>query len=101
MARKDSCFDLVVEPLNQLLEITKEVAAVKAEKFNMEPYDALLDEYEPGAKAENLDTIFNYLEPRLVQLLQNVLEHQKKNEYSDISFQVSEKKQKKLGLKLM
>ena len=37
MARKDSCFDLVVEPLNQLLEITKEVAAVKAEKFNMEP----------------------------------------------------------------
>ena len=101
IARKDSCFDLVAEPLNQLLEITREIAAVKADKFNMEPYDALLDEYEPGAKAENLDTIFDYLEPRLTQLLQNVLEHQKKNNYSDISFQVSEKKQKKLGLKLM
>ena len=71
-ARKDSCFDLVAEPLNQLLEITREIAAVKADKFNMEPYDALLDEYEPGAKAENLDTIFDYLEPRLTQLLQNV-----------------------------
>ena len=98
---KDNRFDLVVDPLGELLEITKEIAAVKADKFNMQPYDALLDEYEPGAKAENLDTIFNYLEPKLIQLLESVLEQQKKTEYAVIPFQVTEKKQKKLGLKLM
>ena len=100
-ARRDNRFDLVVDPLGELLEITKEIAAVKAGKFNMQPYDALLDEYEPGAKAENLDTIFNYLEPKLIQLLENVLEQQKKTEYTVSPFQVTEKKQKKLGLKLM
>jgi len=100
-ARRDNRFDLVVDPLGELLEITKEIAAVKADKFNMQPYDALLDEYEPGAKAENLDTIFNYLEPKLIQLLESVLEQQKKTEYAVIPFQVTESKQKKLGLKLM
>ena len=98
---EDNRFDLVVDPLGELLEITKEIAAVKAGKFNMQPYDALLDEYEPGAKAENLDTIFNYLEPKLIQLLESVLEQQKKTEYTVIPFQVTESKQKKLGLKLM
>ena len=101
IARKDSNFDLVADPLGELLEITKEIAAIKADKFNMQPYDALLDEYEPGAKAENLDATFNYLEPKLIQLLKNVLEHQAKTEYASIPFQVIEEKQKKLGLKLM
>ena len=99
IARRDNRFDLVVDPLGELLEITKEIAAVKASKFNMQPYDALLDEYEPGAKAENLNTIFNYLEPKLIQLLENVLEQQKKAEYAVIPFHVTAKKQKKLGLK--
>lgn len=101
IARKDNSFEFVANPLGELLEITKEIAAIKSDKFNMQPYDALLDEYEPGAKAENLDATFNYLEPKLTQLLQNVLEHQAKTEYAPIPFQVTEEKQKKLGLKLM
>ena len=96
IARKDNSFEFVANPLGELLEITKEIAAIKSDKFNMQPYDALLDEYEPGAKAENLDATFNYLEPKLTQLLQNVLEHQAKTEYAPIPFQVTEEKQKKL-----
>ena len=37
------------------------------------PYDALLDEYEPGSTVSKLKPLFSTLRPRLVSLLQRVL----------------------------
>ncbi|MCA9472551.1 MAG: carboxypeptidase M32 [Nitrospirales bacterium] len=37
------------------------------------PYDALLDEYEPGSTVHKLQPLFSTLRPRLISLLQRVL----------------------------
>ena len=65
-ARKHSDFAQFAPHLDKLLQLTRK----KADKwgFTTEPYDALLDEFEPGAKAGEISTLFDSLRPQLSAL---------------------------------
>ena len=65
-ARKKSDFSQFAPHLDKLLALTRK----KAERwgFATEPYDALLDEFEPGEKAVNLSKMFDSLAPQLSAL---------------------------------
>ncbi|MBP0482910.1 carboxypeptidase M32 [Sagittula salina] len=70
-ARADDNFAAFAPILTEILALRREEAAALAAGGDL--YDALLDTYEPGAKAADLDAMFGALRPRLVSLREAVL----------------------------
>lgn len=58
--------------LQKVVDLRKEEAAAVA--GNADPYDALLDDYEPGATGASLAAMFDALRPRLVALRAAILD---------------------------
>lgn len=59
--------------LSQVIALKREEAAALAQGTNADAYDALLDDYEPGATAEWIGGVFGRMRPRLVALREKVL----------------------------
>ncbi len=57
--------------LKEVVTLKREEAAALADGGDL--YDALLDDYEPGATVASLSAVFNALRPRLVELRERVL----------------------------
>ena len=70
-ARADDDFAAFAPILKDILDLRREEAAALADGGDL--YDALLDGYEPGARAADLDAMFGALRPRLVALREAVL----------------------------
>ena len=77
-ARADSDYASLVPSLAKVLRVTREIAAAKADAMGLAPYDALLDQYEPGQRAARIDAVFDALAPFLVDFLPQALEHQRR-----------------------
>ena len=75
-ARKANDFAAVRPALERVLELTREVAAAKAAKLGKTPYDALLDSYEPGGSAAEIDRIFGELARFLPDTINAAIERQ-------------------------
>ncbi|MCW5751655.1 MAG: carboxypeptidase M32 [Alphaproteobacteria bacterium] len=75
-ARAENDFAALRPHLEEVLRLVREVAAAKAHAFGIDPYDALLDEYEPDGRAAEIDGIFAELRDFLPDLLGRVLERQ-------------------------
>jgi carboxypeptidase Taq len=60
----------------EVLKLTRDVAAAKADTFNLSPYDALIEEYEPGGRAASFDPIFDDLAAFLPSVRHAALERQ-------------------------
>ncbi len=75
-ARKENDFKGLLPYLRRVLDLTKEVATIKAEKLGRTKYDALLDEYEPGGSSAEIDAIFDDLAKFLPDFTRAVLERQ-------------------------
>ena len=75
-ARAENDFAKLKPQLSELLAITREVAAVKADAFGCGLYDALLDGFDPGRKSADIDALFSELLDFLPALLDEVLEAQ-------------------------
>lgn len=75
-ARPASDFKRVAPLLQDVLTLTREAAETKAAALGVSPYDALLDQYEPGGRAAEIDRVFGDLEAFLPGFLQQVLDRQ-------------------------
>jgi carboxypeptidase Taq len=75
-ARPANDFVAVLPGLEQVLALTREAAAAKAAAFNTSPYEALLDQYEPGGSTALIDRLFDELAGALPELLDAVLARQ-------------------------
>ncbi|MBL0318829.1 MAG: carboxypeptidase M32 [Alphaproteobacteria bacterium] len=97
-ARKNNDFE-TYRPLQQkVLDLVREVAKVKGAAFGCSPYEALIDQYDPGMKEKTLSGIFESLEAFLPEFVQSVLEHQSKNhKVTAFKEKVSVEKQKALA----
>lgn len=69
-ARKTSDFSFFAPHLEELLELVRE----KADRLGYEnhPYDALLDEYEPGTKTETVQNVFKTAKQDITELLSRI-----------------------------
>ncbi|HSR71226.1 MAG TPA: carboxypeptidase M32 [Kiloniellales bacterium] len=76
-ARPNSDFAAVLPALTELLGLVRQEAAAKAEALGCEPYDALLDQFEPGGSAARIDAIFDELAAFLPDFLDRVLARQR------------------------
>lgn len=71
-ARADEDVAAFLPMLEKVVALRKEEAAAVA--GNADPYDALLDDYEPGATGASLAAMFDALRPRLVALRGAILD---------------------------
>ena len=76
VARKQNDFQLVLPSLQVVLDLVREVAAAKASALGCSSYEALLDQYEPGANIVKVDSIFTELSECLPDLLEDALARQ-------------------------
>jgi carboxypeptidase Taq len=76
-ARPANDFAGLLPKLATVLALTREEAAAKAAALGCSPYDALLDQYEPGGKAATIDALFAELGEFLPELTGRVLERQR------------------------
>lgn len=60
-----STFDSMLPHLEKLVGLSKQYAACFSE---MQPYDALIDDFDPGLTQTYLDEVFAYLKPELLKL---------------------------------
>ncbi len=70
-ARAAEDFASFAPTLAEIVSLKREEAAALAEGGDL--YDALLDDYEPGARAADLQAMFSALRPRLVTLREKAL----------------------------
>jgi carboxypeptidase Taq len=97
-ARKENNFEKFRPTLERTVEYVREYAELYG--YDKHPYDALLDDYEPGLTVEQLDRIFDRLRERTVQLLDRI--RNSSNQPQDVfegSFDVAQ--QEKFNLHLL
>ncbi len=75
-ARGDNDFKRLAPKLEALFELKREEAAIKAELLGVTPYEAMLDQFDPGRRESQVDEIFADLGDFLPPFLQQVLEKQ-------------------------
>ncbi|MBS2036400.1 carboxypeptidase M32 [bacterium] len=69
-AKKTNSFAHFLPHLRRVFDLTREVAEHKG--YAQHPYDALIDEYEPGMTTAKIDALFGGILPSLVQLVQAI-----------------------------
>ena len=75
-ARQENDFASIIAPAEELLARLRESARARGEKLGLGDYDALLDQYEPGARSAQIDTVLDDLASFLPDFLERVLAHQ-------------------------
>ncbi len=98
-ARAKADFQALLPDLDEVFRLTREKATSLAQAFDLEPYDALLDGFEPGLRRSAIDPIFARLADFLPGFLETVLTSQKKP--MPIEGPFPSKAQKALGQRLM
>ena len=69
-AKSDNDFKTMVPYLKEIIELTKEMYSYS--KPNVDTYNALLDDYEKGITANQLDTIFKELKEGTIPLIEAI-----------------------------
>lgn len=75
-ARPDDDFASLAPLMVEVLSLVRVSAAAKAEALGCSPYDALLDQYEPGGSSAAIDGLFGELESFLPGFIEAALERQ-------------------------
>jgi carboxypeptidase Taq len=68
-AKRDSDFGKTVKLLTEVVRLQREVAAALGQKLGMDPYDALMDGYQPGVTAADVEPVFAAYETWLREAL--------------------------------
>ena len=69
-------FAATLPGLERILTLEREIAAVKADRLGTSPYEALLDQYEPGASVAEIDRLFGEITGFLPDLIEGALSRQ-------------------------
>lgn len=100
-ARADNDYNLFKPHLQKVLAYTKEVAQVRADMFKCNPYDALIDMYDPSRTSSEIKQVFSVLKKELPRLINIVLEKQKSKKELVKSSELSPEVQKRIGKRVM
>ncbi len=87
--------------LSEVIELTREQAAMRSDASGLSPYDALLNLYEPGQLSSQLDAVFSRLKAFLPSFVMHIAEQQKADVLVQPAGQFPAEKQKALAMELM
>lgn len=101
-ARADADFAGLLPYLAEVLALQREIGRAKGERLGLSPYDALLNDYEPGGRSAKIDVLFDDLAAFLPGFLDEVLAIQaRRPSFSAPEGPFPVEQQRALGLKLM
>lgn len=72
-ARAEADFAGLLPYLAEVLNLQRQIGAAKGEKLGLSPYDALLNDYEPGGSAAKIDALFDDLAAFLPGFMHEVM----------------------------
>ncbi|WP_375463160.1 carboxypeptidase M32 [uncultured Methylobacterium sp.] len=101
-ARAQTDFAMLLPYLAEVLRLQREIGTIKGAALGLQPYDALLDAYDPGMRRATIDPLFSELRARLPGLVARARERQAREPAPlplDGPFPVEG--QRRLGLALM
>lgn len=75
-ARADNDFAALLPSLTEVLRCVRASGEAKSAAMGLSVYDTMLDEHDPGARAERIDAVFDDLAGFLPGLIERVLEKQ-------------------------
>ncbi len=94
-ARKESKFAHFAPHLEKLLDLKREVAEKIG--YETEPYDALMDEFEPGARAADVQQTFDELRDVLVPIVQAIADAAQQPDTALLELECGQAKQAEFG----
>jgi carboxypeptidase Taq len=100
-SRLENDFAAVLLGLERILLIEREIAAVKAERLGTSPYEALLDQYEPGASVAEIDRLFDEIAGFLPNLIEDALNRQAPLSLAPVNGPFPIETQRRLAMRLM
>lgn len=90
-ARSEADFSIFAPVLHELVDLQRQTAEYYG--YDEHPYDALLDEYEPGMKLSLLQPLFYQLKEFLLSTLQQVLPYAAQDDDTWLSVSITEQQQ--------
>lgn len=101
-ARKENDFKAFAPHQQRVLDLARESAQAKAAALGLSPYDALLDQYDPGTRAATIDLVFDDLAAFLPGFIADVMERQRAQPKPiEVAASIPVQAQKKLGMEFM
>ena len=100
-ARPQNDFAAVLPGLERILHIEREIGAVKGERLGTSPYEALADQYEPGASGAVIDRLFDEIAAFLPDLIEDAAARQAAAPSADVSGAFPIEAQRRLAMRLM
>ena len=100
-AKQKSDFSIFAPHLEEVINLLRDKASLLGKALNLDPYDALADEFSPGLRTEQIESIFTALGRRLPGLIHEVIEHQERRPPVEITGRFSTSKQRALATELM
>ena len=73
LARPENAWDAMVEPLSRVVELSRQQAEHLGSALGMDPYDALMDGFEPEVRRSVIDPIFDQLKGALPAVIDAAL----------------------------
>lgn len=74
-ARKKEDFSIYIKPLEKMVALQQKKAEIYG--YEKHPYNALMDDYEPGATVDEIDTLFKEVKEKLSPFTQSIFEKEK------------------------
>jgi carboxypeptidase Taq len=99
--RANNDWDGFAPLLSEVVKLKREAAAALGQALQTQPYDALLDEFEPYASSADIDRWFAELRGFLPGLIDRVIEHQRGQSFEVPEGPFPQAAQEALGRKLM
>jgi carboxypeptidase Taq len=100
-AKQKSDFAFFAPHLEEVINLLRDKANLLGKALNVDPYDALADEFSPGLRSTEIDAMFTTLGRRLPGLIQEVIDLQAQRPLLEITGRFSISKQRQLALELM
>ena len=100
-ARKNSNFNLIKNSLGELIKLTKEEADILGKEFNLSPYEALVNKFEPGSNTKLIANVFDDLQQFLTPLIDTIIDKQRSQNILPIQYKISENQQKVIAEHIM
>jgi len=98
-AKINDDFSIFQPFLQEVVLLTKKMADCLGYEANR--YDALLDEYEPGFKSNDVKKVISYLKKELVPFVEKITEKEVDDDYSFLKMKVDRQVQRKLSEKVL
>ena len=100
-ARKNDNFNQLVPYLDRVFDLTRTIADCKAKYFHKDPYDMLMDTYEPDSSAKEIQAVFDILKRELPKLIEKVTTKQQNEKVILLSDKIDINTQKAIGIRIM